>query len=248
MLKLRNLLSLSLLFLFVAGAVADETVVAISIDDIHADASTLEGQRYVSTGQPSAETLSLVREAGFVAVLDMRTESEDRGFDEAAAVEALGMEYIQLPVAGAEGTTFENAAALDDINVAIGLAPDYEDLWILRFRLLEREPGLARDILHPGLVDRAVEDADAGRVAGERPVGERLDRKRGARDGDAVGVHVRRDQVRLVPDRGKRKLEVHVTGQNRSAGRRPGPGDGPVVRTPAHPDGSGKRREIGGQP
>ena len=119
MLKLRNLLPISLLFLFVAGAVADDPVVAISIDEIHADASSLEGQRFVSTGQPSEESLSLARDAGFVAVLDMRTESEDRGFDEAAAVEALGMEYIQLPVAGAEGTTFENAAALDDILAGI---------------------------------------------------------------------------------------------------------------------------------
>ena len=119
MMKLRTLLPLSLLFLFIAGAVADDSVVAISVDEIHADASTLEGQRYISTGQPSEETLSLAREAGFVAVIDMRTESEDRGFNEAAAVSALGMEYIQLPVAGAQGTTFENAAALDDILAGI---------------------------------------------------------------------------------------------------------------------------------
>ena len=119
MMKLRTLLPLSLLFLCIAGAVADDSVVAISVDEIHADASTLEGQRYISTGQPSEETLSLARDAGFVAVIDMRTESEDRGFNEAAAVSALGMEYIQLPVAGAQGTTFENAAALDDILAGI---------------------------------------------------------------------------------------------------------------------------------
>lgn len=36
-----------------------------------------------------------------------------------------------------------NADALDDVNAAILLAPDYEDLWMLRFRLLRRDVALA---------------------------------------------------------------------------------------------------------
>ena len=59
------------------------------------------------------ETLAIAREAGFVAVIDLRGEEEDRGIDEVAAVEALGMRYVSLPVHGADDVTFENAEELD---------------------------------------------------------------------------------------------------------------------------------------
>ncbi len=92
---------------------ADRDVVAIKVADIQADASVLSGQQHVSTGQPDAETLATAREAGFVAVIDLRGEEEDRGIDEVAAVEALGMRYVSLPVHGADDVTFENAEELD---------------------------------------------------------------------------------------------------------------------------------------
>ena len=92
---------------------ADSDIVSIKVADIQADASILSGQQHVSTGQPDAETLAIAREAGFVAVIDLRGEKEDRGVDEVAAVEALGMRYVSLPVHGAGDVTFENAAELD---------------------------------------------------------------------------------------------------------------------------------------
>ena len=91
---------------------ADRDVVAIKVADIQADASVLSGPQHVSTGQP-AETLAIAREAGFVAVIDLRGADEDRGIDEVAAVEALGMRYVSLPVHDADDVTFENAAELD---------------------------------------------------------------------------------------------------------------------------------------
>jgi uncharacterized protein (TIGR01244 family) len=45
-------------------------------------------------------------------VIDLRTEGEDRGMDEEAVVEALGMRYELLPI-GRGSITFENAQALD---------------------------------------------------------------------------------------------------------------------------------------
>jgi len=92
---------------------ADRDVVAIKVADIQADASVLSGPQHVSTGQPDAETLAIAREAGFVAVIDLRGADEDRGIDEVAAVEALGMRYVSLPVHDADDVTFENAAELD---------------------------------------------------------------------------------------------------------------------------------------
>ncbi len=103
----------------VACSFADESrvgsIVSLGVDDIQAGRSSLEGWDYVSTGQPDAEVLSLARDAGFTTVVDLRTESEDRGIDEMSAVTALGMHYVSLPVSGADDVSFENAQALDEI-------------------------------------------------------------------------------------------------------------------------------------
>ena len=104
---------ISLALLLAASAFADDQWATPTIDEIRADSSVLEGVRMVSTGQPDQAVLEAAKDAGFVAVIDLRTEGEDRGLDEAAAVEALGMSYLSLPVAWAAGTTFENAAKLD---------------------------------------------------------------------------------------------------------------------------------------
>ena len=101
---------------------ADETgakTIAVAADDVRADAGALAGQRSVSMGQPDEAILAAARDAGFVAVIDLRTAGEERGFDEPAAVEALGMEYHSLEIAGAKGVTFDNARALDDILAGI---------------------------------------------------------------------------------------------------------------------------------
>jgi uncharacterized protein (TIGR01244 family) len=68
-----------------------------------------------TAGQPSAEALSTAAKAGYKTVIDLRPESEDHGFDEKKTVETLGMSYVRLPVAGAAGVTYANAAALDKL-------------------------------------------------------------------------------------------------------------------------------------
>jgi uncharacterized protein (TIGR01244 family) len=101
---------------------ADEpapATVAIQVEDVRSDAGVLSGHRYVSMGQPDTAILEAARDAGYVAVVDLRTAGEDRGFDEPAAVEALGMTYHSLEIAGAKGVTFDNARALDDILAGI---------------------------------------------------------------------------------------------------------------------------------
>lgn len=94
-------------------AFAEETVANVSVDEIRADAGVIAGVQFVATGQPDQDVLAMAKEAGFTTVIDLRDETEDRGMDEAAAVEELGMHYISLPVAGAAGVTFDNAASLD---------------------------------------------------------------------------------------------------------------------------------------
>ena len=49
-------------------------------------------------GQLTEEQLAALAAASFKSIIDLRGEDEDRGYDEAAAVQHLGLEYLPLPV------------------------------------------------------------------------------------------------------------------------------------------------------
>jgi uncharacterized protein (TIGR01244 family) len=68
-----------------------------------------------TSGQPDETALAELADDGFVAVIDLRTPDEDRGLEEQSIVEALGMEYISLPIDGQGGVNYENAFALNAI-------------------------------------------------------------------------------------------------------------------------------------
>jgi uncharacterized protein (TIGR01244 family) len=68
-----------------------------------------------TSGQPDEAALEELADAGFTTIIDLRAPAEDRGIDEPAVVEALGMSYVTLPVAGADDVTYENAAALEAV-------------------------------------------------------------------------------------------------------------------------------------
>jgi uncharacterized protein (TIGR01244 family) len=63
-------------------------------------------------GQPSPDQLKAIQEAGYQTVITLRTDSEKGDEGEQAAVERMGMNFVSIPVAGAEGLTEENARAL----------------------------------------------------------------------------------------------------------------------------------------
>jgi protein tyrosine phosphatase (PTP) superfamily phosphohydrolase (DUF442 family) len=52
----------------------------------------------VTGGQPSAAHLSAYKAAGGAVLLDLREPMEPRPLDEAATAEALGLEYVNVPV------------------------------------------------------------------------------------------------------------------------------------------------------
>ena len=68
-----------------------------------------------TAGQPDAAALKIFAEHGYTTVIDLRTEPEDRGMDEASVIGELGMEYIILPIGSAEAISFENAKKLDKL-------------------------------------------------------------------------------------------------------------------------------------
>jgi uncharacterized protein (TIGR01244 family) len=65
-----------------------------------------------SSGQPDEAALTELAEEGYKVVIDLRGASENRGLDEAAVVEDLGMKYVSLPISGADAVNYENAEAL----------------------------------------------------------------------------------------------------------------------------------------
>lgn len=80
--------------------------------------NTYRDGRVLITGQPSEEALAGFRDLGVLAVVCVRTpkEMEDRErveYDEPAAVERLGMEYVNVPLGGKEHPY--TPAALDDL-------------------------------------------------------------------------------------------------------------------------------------
>jgi uncharacterized protein (TIGR01244 family) len=87
---------------------------------IHVDVSRVVAEGGVqpvdgitSAGQPDAAALRVFADAGYVAVIDIRGPDEDRGMDEQAVIEDLGLEYVTLPIVGSDAINFDNARALD---------------------------------------------------------------------------------------------------------------------------------------
>ncbi len=64
-----------------------------------------------SAGQPNEAQFKVFAENGYRTVIDIRTEGEDRGLDEPAVLEALGMEYVTLPI-GRDDITIDKAREL----------------------------------------------------------------------------------------------------------------------------------------
>lgn len=49
-------------------------------------------------GQPTAEQLEELAAANYKTVIDLRGVEEDRGFDEDAAIQATGLQYLKVPM------------------------------------------------------------------------------------------------------------------------------------------------------
>lgn len=99
---------------------ADEQAsIHVAIDQVDRSDELIPVDGITSSGQPDADEFALFAEAGYVAVVDMRGEAEDRGLDEVAVLDELGMQYVSLPLTSPEAISFENAAKLDEILAGI---------------------------------------------------------------------------------------------------------------------------------
>ena len=97
------------------NAEGNHKMIHVNIGDVRAieDLQPIDG--ITSSGQPDAEALEVVAASGYVAVIDMRGSNENRGLDEKAVIETLGLEYVEFPLVGSEAISFENARQLDKL-------------------------------------------------------------------------------------------------------------------------------------
>lgn len=73
--------------------------------------------------QPTEEVLRQAAAAGIKVVVNFRGEGEDAGFDEEAVAAELGLTYLRVPVAGAQGLTPENVYLFDAVLDQVGGQP-----------------------------------------------------------------------------------------------------------------------------
>jgi len=85
--------------------------------------ASFHGGNRVGSGGLDAADIPKIAAAGVREVIDLRTDSETPGFDEAAAVRAAGMQYHNLPIRGPQDLTPQNVRALDALLSSAGDAP-----------------------------------------------------------------------------------------------------------------------------
>mgnify|MGYP000654588333 CR=1 FL=1 len=72
-------------------------------------------ENLVTGGQPSRDELAALKAAGMTKVINLRGPEEKVSFDPRAEAEALGMEYVSLPISGAGDVTADNARKLHQL-------------------------------------------------------------------------------------------------------------------------------------
>ncbi|HSM31076.1 MAG TPA: sulfur transferase domain-containing protein [Woeseiaceae bacterium] len=103
------------------GAVADETdlgpVTSLKVDlgEVVELGTVSPVDGITAAGQPDEAALEVFADAGYATVIDLRGSDEERGFDEAAVVDELGLHYVTLPIVGKDAISFDNARKLDGL-------------------------------------------------------------------------------------------------------------------------------------
>lgn len=111
--KLKVSLLVGVLAMSAATVAEDDAVVHVDIDSVAASSELAPVDGIRSSGQPDEEAFSLVAEAGYAAVIDLRGEGENRGLDEEAVLDRLDIEYLALPLSSPDAINFENADKLE---------------------------------------------------------------------------------------------------------------------------------------
>jgi uncharacterized protein (TIGR01244 family) len=112
---------IALLLLGLPRVFAAELDSAVALPNLHRP----QANRIVS-GAIAAEDIGRLRAAGVKRVINLRTEQESQGLNEAQLATGLGIVYHSIPIQGAQSLTKENAHELDE-----ALAQAGEDLTLV---------------------------------------------------------------------------------------------------------------------
>lgn len=119
---MRLVFALTSVLVFMLGSACAEETTALDTTSLHVDIDAVVKSNSVtpvdgltSSGQPNEQALQVFSDGGYAAVIDLRGAEEKRGFDEQKAVEALGMDYVLLPIEDEDAINFDNAAKLDEL-------------------------------------------------------------------------------------------------------------------------------------
>ncbi len=108
--------SATALILILAACVSSSTLDMEALSSAEINNFRAPEADVLSTGQPTADQLRVMANAGVQHVISLRPEAEDTGFDEQAMVESLGMSFTRIPVSvGDGGINGENAQSLQTL-------------------------------------------------------------------------------------------------------------------------------------
>lgn len=96
---------------------------ALNADALGIPNARAVGATWVSAGQPDQAGLERAKAAGISAVINLRPAAEDPSFDTAAAAKALGLSYVELPVAGPADFTLATVKRFDQLLREVGAQP-----------------------------------------------------------------------------------------------------------------------------
>jgi uncharacterized protein (TIGR01244 family) len=89
-----------------------ETTLKVDLETVVRVGNVVPVDGVTTAGQPDVAALSIFAEQGYKTVIDIRTEPEERGMDEATVINDLGMEYVLFPIDKPDAINFDNATEL----------------------------------------------------------------------------------------------------------------------------------------
>jgi uncharacterized protein (TIGR01244 family) len=95
-------------FLILITSFSGYTQKDVAINEISAKNVQQFTQQFIVGGQPSENDLIILSKSGVKTVINLRGDGEFNDFNEKEKVEALGMNYISIPIAGASGINKDN--------------------------------------------------------------------------------------------------------------------------------------------
>jgi uncharacterized protein (TIGR01244 family) len=110
----QSLALLALLALAACNSEYSHETLKVDLDSVVAEGRAVPVDGVTSAGQPDETAFRVFAESGYKTVIDMRMPDENRGLEEPALVEGLGMSYVPLPTSG-DTITFDQARRLEEL-------------------------------------------------------------------------------------------------------------------------------------